>query len=50
MGAKSMEEVNEMVHELPAQDLLRWKITQLEPFSQRADIEKKAVQELRAKK
>jgi hypothetical protein len=48
--AKSEDEVNELVRALPAQGIMQWKVTELETFAQRADIEKKVVQELRAQK
>lgn len=48
--AKSEDEVNELVRTLPAQDIMQWKVTELETFAQRAEIEKKVVQELKAQK
>ena len=48
--AKSEDEVNELVRALPAQGIMQWKVTELETFAQRADIEKKVVQELRGQK
>jgi len=50
VGAKSKDEVNELVRALPAQGIMQWKVTPLETFAQRADIEKKVVQELRTQK
>jgi hypothetical protein len=50
VGAKSKDEVTELVRALPAQGIMQWKVTQLESFAQRADIEKKVVQGLRAQK
>lgn len=46
----SKDEVNELLRALPAQSILQWKVTQLEAFTQRADLEKKVLQELRAQK
>lgn len=48
--AKSEKEVDELVRALPAQDIMQWKVTELETFAQRAEIEKKVVQELKAQK
>jgi hypothetical protein len=48
--AKSEDEVNELVRALPAQDIMQWKVTELETFAQRAEMEKKVVQELKAQK
>jgi hypothetical protein len=50
VGAKSEDEVNELVRALPAQDIMQWKVTELETFAQRAEMEKKAVQELKTQK
>lgn len=48
VGAKSHDEVTELVRKLPAWGVWAWKVTPLESFAHRADLEKKAVQELRA--
>ena len=48
--AKSKDEVTELLRALPAQGIMQWKVTQLETFAQRAEIEKKTVQGLRAQK
>jgi Muconolactone delta-isomerase len=48
--AKSEDEVTDLLRALPAQGIMQWKVTQLETFAHRADIEKKTVQELRTKK
>lgn len=48
--AKSKDEVTELLRALPAQGTMQWKVTQLETFAHRADIEKKTVQGLRALK
>jgi hypothetical protein len=48
--AKSKDEVTELLRALPAQGIMQWKVTQLETFAHRADIEKKIVQGLRAQK
>jgi len=50
VGAKSEDEVHELVRALPAQDIMQWKVTELETFAQRAEMEKKVVQELKAQK
>jgi Muconolactone delta-isomerase len=50
VGAKSHDEVTELVRALPAWGLLHWKVTPLETFAHRVDIEKKVVQGLRAQK
>jgi muconolactone delta-isomerase len=50
VSAKSKDEVNELVHALPAVGIMQWKVTPLETFAHRADIEKKVVQGLRAQK
>ena len=47
---KSEEEVHELVRALPAQDIMQWKVTELETFAQRAEMEKKVVQELKTQK
>ena len=48
--AKSKDEVDEFVHTLPARGIMQWKVTPLETFAHRADIEKKTVQEFRTSK
>jgi hypothetical protein len=48
--AKSENEVTELLRALPAQGIIQWKVTQLETFAHRADIEKKTVQGLRTQK
>jgi len=48
--AKSNDEVSELLRALPAQGIMQWKVTQLETFAHRADIEKKVVQGLRSQK
>ena len=50
VGAKSKDEVTELVRALPAWGIMQWKVTPLETFAHRADLEKKVVQELRAQK
>ena len=50
VGAMSKEEVTELVRALPAWGIMQWKVTPLETFAHRADIEKKVVQGLRAQK
>jgi hypothetical protein len=50
IGAKSKDEVTEFVRALPASSIMQWKVTPLEIFAHRADIEKKVVQGLRAQK
>ena len=50
VGAKSKDEVTELVRALPAWGIMQWKVTPLETFTHRADIEKKVVQGLRAQK
>ena len=50
VGAKSKDEVTELVRALPAWGIMQWKVTPLETFAHRADIEKKVVQGLRAQK
>jgi hypothetical protein len=48
--AKSEDEVTELLRALPAQGIMQWKVTQLETFAHRADIERKTVQGLRTQK
>lgn len=48
--AKSKDEVTALVRALPAWGIMQWQVTPIERFAQRADIEKKVVQELRAQK
>jgi Muconolactone delta-isomerase len=48
--AKSEDEVTELLRALPAQSIMQWKVTQLETFAHRADIERKTVQGLRTQK
>jgi hypothetical protein len=50
VGAKTKDEVTEFVRALPAPSIMQWKVTPLETFAHRADIEKKVVQGLRAQK
>jgi hypothetical protein len=50
VGAKSKDEVTELVHALPASSIMQWKVTPIETFAHRADIEKKVVQGLRSQK
>jgi len=50
VGAKSKDEVTELVRALPAWGIMQWKVTPLETFAHRADIEKKVVQGLRTQK
>ena len=50
VGAKSKDEVTEFVRALPASSIMQWKVTPLETFAHRADIEKKVVQGLRTQK
>jgi hypothetical protein len=50
IAAKSNDEVTEFVRALPAWGVWNWKVTPLESFAHRADLEKKVVQELRAQK
>jgi hypothetical protein len=50
VSAKSHDEVTEFVRALPAWGVWNWKVTPLESFAHRADLEKKVVQELRAQK
>ena len=48
--AKSKDEVSELVRALPARGIMQWKVTPLETFAHRADLEKQVVQGLRAQK
>ena len=50
VGAKSKDEVTELVRALPASGIMQWKVTPLETFAHRADLEKQVVQGLRAHK
>jgi hypothetical protein len=50
VGAKSKDEVTELVRALPAWGIMQWKVTPLETFAHRADLEKKVVQGLRTQK
>jgi hypothetical protein len=50
VGATSKDEVTELVRALPAGGIMQWKVTPLETFAHRADLEKKVVQGLRAQK
>ena len=50
VGAKSHDEVVELVYALPAWGVWHWKVTPLDSFAHRADLEKKVVQGLRAQK
>lgn len=50
IAAKSHEEVTEFVRLLPAWGVWGWKVTPLESFANRADLEKKMVQQLKAQK
>jgi|GEM_PF-361414 len=50
VSAKSHDEVTEFVRALPAWGVWNWKVTPLESFAHRADLEKKVIQELRAQK
>lgn len=50
VGAKSKDEVTAFVRALPASSIMQWKVTPLETFAHRADIEKKVVQGLRTQK
>jgi muconolactone delta-isomerase len=50
VGAQSKDEVNELVRALPAWGIMQWKVTPLETFAHRADIEKKVVRGLRTQK
>ena len=48
--AKSKDEVTELVRARPAWGIMQWKVTQLETFAHRAEIEKRTVQGLRTQK
>ena len=50
VGAKSKDEVTELVRALPAWGIMQWKVTPLETFAHRADLEKKVMQGLRTQK
>lgn len=50
VGAQSKDEVDELVRALPAWGIMQWKVTPLETFAHRADLEKKVVQGLRTQK
>ena len=50
VSAKSHDEVTEFVRALPAWGFWDWKVTPLESFTNRADLEKKVVRDLRAQK
>jgi muconolactone delta-isomerase len=50
VGANSKDEVTDLVRALPAWGIMQWKVTPLETFAHRADLEKKTVQGLRAEK
>lgn len=50
VGAKSHNEVTELVRALPAWGVWDWKVKPLESFAHRAELEKKEVQQLRSKK
>lgn len=50
VGAKSKEEVSELVRALPASGLLQWNVRQLETFVYRAELERKTLQGLRSQK
>jgi hypothetical protein len=50
VGAKSKDEVTELVRALPAWGIMQWKVTPLETFAHRADLEKQVVQGLRTQK
>ncbi|MGZ8472930.1 MAG: muconolactone Delta-isomerase family protein [Candidatus Deferrimicrobiaceae bacterium] len=50
VAARSHDEVTEFVRALPSWGVMGWKVTPLESFAHRADLEKKVVQELRAQK
>jgi hypothetical protein len=50
VGATSHDEVTDLVRALPAWGVWSWKVTPLESFAHRADLEKKVVRQLRAKK
>lgn len=48
--AKSKDEMTELVRALPAASIMQWKVTPLETFAHRTNLEKKVVQGLRAQK
>ena len=48
--AKSKDEVSELLRALPAQGIMQRKVTPLETFAHRADLERKVVQGLRSQK
>ena len=50
LGAMSHDEVTKLVRALPAWGVWDWKVTPLESFAHRADLEKKVLQGLRAQK
>jgi hypothetical protein len=50
VGATSHDEVTDLVRAIPAWGVWSWKVTPLESFAHRADLEKKVVRQLRAKK
>jgi len=50
VSAKSHDEVTELVRALPAWGVWNWKVTPLESFAHRAEIERKVVQGLRSQK
>jgi hypothetical protein len=50
VSAKSHDEVTELVRALPAWGVWNWKVTPLESFVHRAEIERKVVQGLRSQK
>ena len=47
VGAKSHDEVTELVRALPAWGVWEWKVAPLESFAHRAELEKKVIQGLR---
>lgn len=50
VSAKSHDEVTELVRALPAWGVWNWKVTPLESFAHRAELERKMVQGLRSQK
>lgn len=48
VAAKSHDEVTELVRALPAWGVWNWKVTPLESFTHRADLEKKVIKDLGA--
>ena len=48
--AKSKDEMTELVHALSAWSIMQWKVTPIETFAHRVDIEKKVVEGLRSQK